>query len=76
MARTRPRPVPPPEDTLVLVLRNPSQVIDRQQALDPIEIPVTRNKQRIDQDHGLPRFRGLRPSIFARAILETERAAG
>jgi len=29
--------VPPPEDTLVLVLRNPSQVIDRQQALDPID---------------------------------------
>jgi len=33
VARTRPRLVPPPdENTLVIVLRNPSQVIDRELA--------------------------------------------
>jgi hypothetical protein len=41
----------------------PLPAIRFEQALDPIEIPVIRNKQRIDQDHGLPRLR--RPSRFS-----------
>ena len=43
-----------------------------EQALDPLEIPVARHQQRIDQDHRLPRLRGLRAGIFVRAVLKTE----
>ena len=47
-----------------------------EQALDPLEITIAGHMQWINQDHGLPRLRRLGAGIFARTILETERAVG